>query len=195
LGRLREAPFEVRLAATLFLLLLGVADLFGAWEVKNFAGFTPRTVAATVAAGHDSMPSMSMPGPGHAGAATKVEEHPVDLSALDRPHHTIGRDLLVQDTHVHVPVYSLTAMALSLLVFGLRLSSRTRSALVLLAFAAPFADFVGLWGAQLCPGLAVPFGALTVAGGFAMGLAYLCVLVLTLAQCWFSRSRQEDSHA
>jgi hypothetical protein len=197
LGRLREAPFEVRLAATLFLLLLGVADAFGAWEVKNFAGFTPRTVAATVAAEPEdsAMPPMSMPGPGHAEAATKVEEHPVDLSALDRRHHTIGRDLLVQDTHVHIPVYALTAAALSLLVFGLRLSSRTRSALVLLAFAAPFADFVGLWGAQLCPRLAVPFGALTVAGGFAMGLAYLFVLVLTLAQCWFSRSQEEDSHA
>ena len=193
MGRLREAPFEVRLAATLFLLLLGVADVFGAWEVKNFAGFTPRTVAATVAAGHESMPPMPMPD--HAGAVSKAEEHPVDLAELDRPHHTIGRDLLVQDTHVHIPVYSLTAMALSLLVFGLRLSSRSRSALVLLAFAAPFADFVGLWGAQLCPGLAVPFGALTVAGGFAMGLAYLFVLVLTLAQCWFSHSQEDDSHA
>jgi hypothetical protein len=192
MGGLRQAPFEVRLAATLFLLLLGVADLFGAWEVRNFAAFTPREVAATVAAEREApmpaMPEMSM-------KASKAEERPVDLQALDRPRHTIGRDLLVQDTHVHIPAYALTAAALSLLVFGLRLSSRARSGLVLLAFAAPFADFVGLWGAQLLPRMALFAGALTVAGGFAMGLAYLLVLVLTLVQCWFSHSRKETSHA
>ncbi len=195
MGGLRQAPFEVRLAATLFLLLLGVADVFGAWEVRNFAAFTPRAVAATVAVERENpMPAMPMEGMSQP-AASKAEEHPVDLQALDRPHHTIGRDLLVQDTHVHVPAYALTAAALSLLVFGLRLSSRARSALVLLAFVAPFADFVGLWGAQLFPRVGVPFGALAVAGGFAMGLAYLFVLVLTLFQCWFSRSREVHSHA
>jgi hypothetical protein len=189
MGGLRQAPFEVRLAATLFLLLLGVADLFGAWEVRNFAAFTPGAVAATVAA-EPAEPAMSM-----AGMTSKAEEHPVDLQALDRPRHTIGRELLVQDTHVHIPAYALTAAALSLLVFGLRLSSRARSGLVLLAFAAPFADFVGLWGAQLFPRVALFAGIVTVAGGFAMGLAYLLVLVLTLVQCWFSRPRKEASHA
>ncbi|HZF12373.1 MAG TPA: hypothetical protein VFE33_26595 [Thermoanaerobaculia bacterium] len=197
MGGLRQAPFEVRLAATLFLLLLGIADLFGAWEVKNFAAFTPRAVAATVAAEREAspMPAMKMAGVNHAGMASTAEEHVVDLSTLDRPRHTISRDLLVQDTHVHIPAYALTAAALSLVVFGLRLSSRARSAVVLLAFAAPLADFVGLWGAHLFPAAALLFGTLTVAGGFAMGLAYLFVLVLTLAQCWLSRPREEDSHA
>jgi hypothetical protein len=189
MGGLRQAPFEVRLAATLFLLLLGVADLFGAWEVKNFAAFTPGAVAATVAT------EPTMPMDGHAGMTSMAEEHPVDLKTLDRPRHTISRELLVQDTHVHVPAYALTAAALSLLIFGLRLSSKMRSALVLLAFAAPFADLAGLWGAQLFPSVALLSGAVTVAGGFAMGLAYLFVLVLTVAQCWFSRSREENSHA
>lgn len=196
MGGLRQAPFEVRLAATLFLLLLGIADVFGAWEVKNFAAFTPRAVAATVAAEREAparptMPqtqTMSMGGPDHAGMThSTAEEHAVDLATLDRPRHTINRDLLVQDTHVHIPAYALTAAALSLVVFGLRLSSRARSAVVILAFAAPFADFAGLWGAQLCPAAAVPFAALAVAGGFTMGLTYLFVLALTLAQCWLSR--------
>ncbi len=189
MGRLPGAPFEVRLAATLFLLLLGVADLFGAWEVKNFAAFTPRAVAATVA--EDRGAPMAAMGHG----ASRAEEREVSLGALDAPRHTIGRDLLVQDTHVHVPAYALTAAALSLIVFGLALSSRTRSLLVALAFAAPFADLAGLWGAQLVRPLAFVFGLVTVAGGFAMGFAYLLVLVATLAQCWFAGARKEDLHA
>lgn len=189
MGRLPGAPFEVRLAATLFLLLLGVADAFGAWEVKNFAAFTPRAVAATVA-GEERTP-MAMVGHG----SSRAEEREVDLAALDRPRHTIGRDLLVQDTHVHVPVYALTGAALALLVFGLRLPSRARSALVALAFVAPFADLAGLWGAHLVRSSALLFGWMTVAGGFAMGLAYLLVLVLTLVQCWLPDSGKERSHA
>lgn len=189
MGKLPSAPFEVRLAAVLFLLLLGVADLFGAWEVKNFADFTPRGVAATLR-------------PPEARAMTMCEhcssmaaEHEVDLAALDKPRHTIGRDLLVQDTHVHIPAYALTAAALSLIVFGLALPGAARSAVVALAFAAPFADFVGLWGAELWPGHGLLFGGLTIAGGFSMGLAYLVVLVLTLVQCALARTSKEGLHA
>src|SRR5436309_1657576 len=113
MGRLPQAPFEVRLAATLFLLLLGVADLFGAWEVKSFADFTPRGVAATVEV--DAGRPMAI----CAHCSAMAAEHEVDLASLDRPRHAIGRELLVQDTHVHVPAYALTALALSLIVFGL----------------------------------------------------------------------------
>ncbi len=189
MGKLPQAPFEVRLAATLFLLLLGVADLFGAWEVRNFADFTPRGVAATF--GRQEAPPMAMCE--HCGS--RATERAVDLAALDQPRHTIDRDLLVQDTHVHVPAYALTALALSLIVFGLALRSAARSAVVALAFAAPFADFAGLWGAQLWPRHGPLFGGLAVAGGFAMGLAYLVVLVFTLVQCWFPRSGKEGRRA
>jgi hypothetical protein len=187
MGKLPQSPFEVRLAATLFLLLLGVADAFGAWEVKNFAAFTPAATAATVAPEeHHAMsmaPGMSM---------SMAMEHPVDLATLDRPHHVISRDLLVQDTHVHIPAYALTAAALALVVFGLRLASRTRSLLVLLAFGAPGADFAGLWGAHLLPAHGTAFGALTVAGGFSMGLAWACVTLVTLVQCWWRRHPQGE---
>jgi hypothetical protein len=189
MGKLPQAPFEVRLAAILFLLLLGVADLFGAWEVMNFADFTPRGVAATFQ--REEARPMAMCE--HCGS--RATEREVDLAALDRPRHTIDRDLLVQDTHIHVPAYALTAAALSLIVFGLALRSAARSAVVALAFAAPFADFAGLWGAQLWPRYGLFFGGLAVAGGFAMGLAYLAVLVLTLVQCWFPRHRKESPRA
>ena len=183
MGRLPDAPLEVRLAATLFLLLLGLANLFGAWQVRNFAAFTPRGVAETVAPEgrehtvHDAHRAMG--------------ERPVDLADLDHSRHRIDRQLLVQDSHVHIPVYAITAALLSAILFWLRLSSRGRAALVLLLFAAPFLDFAGLWGAHL--GEAPLFwGLVAVAGGFAMGTAYLIVLAMTLSQCWFrSRGKQD----
>ena len=189
MGKLPGGPPEVRLAATFFLLLLGLANFFGAWEVKNFSSFTPQGVAATVAP--EEHHPMAMRCPMCSGSV----EVPIDLDTLDRPKHTIGRDLLVQDSHVHIPVYSLTAGALSLLVFGLALSSAARSGLVTLAFAAPVLDFLGLWGAHLAPRLGVFFGAITVLGGSAMGLAYVIVLWFTLSQCWLQRSRKELPHA
>lgn len=182
LGRLPESPYEVRLAATLFLLVLGVADVFGAMQVASFGSFTPTGVARTVA----GRPSQ----PGSALGPTVATETPVDLADLDRTEHHIHRELLVQDTHVHLPAYAMTAGFLALIVLGLRLPSRGRSALIALAFAAPCADFAGLWGAHLVPGMGVAFGALAVAGGFAMGLAYLAVLALTLSQCWLTGAKE-----
>jgi hypothetical protein len=187
MGQLPRAPFELRLAVTLFLLLLGVADLFGAWQVANFASFSPAGVARAVAppgGGHPALPA------GGAGG-----ERPVSLADLDREGHHIARELLVQDTHVHVPVYALTAAALALVVCGLDLRSRVRSLLVWLAFAAPAADFAGLWGAHLFPAGGAAWGTLAVAGGLAMGLAYTAVLVVTLRQCWLSNPHKENSHA
>jgi hypothetical protein len=187
MGRLPQSPPEVRLAATLFLCLLGVADFFGGWQVKNFAAFTPRGVAATVApaASH----SMAM----ECCNVTAVEETPVEPASLDRPAHRIDRELLIQDTHVHVPVYAMTAAFLALILFGLRLSSRLRTGLVLLAFAAPFLDFAGLWGAHLATGRAAFFAALAIGGGFAMGICYAVVFLLAIAQLWFSS--REKIHA
>jgi hypothetical protein len=186
LGKLPGSPLEVRLAATLFLLLLGVADLFGAWQVKNFSSFTPAGVKETVGPDeHHAMGMSGRPMTGH--AMSSADEKEIDLASLDRPRHHIGAELLVQDTHVHVPVYALTAAALSLLAFGLVLPSRVRSLIVVLAFAAPAANFIGLWGAHLFHRAGSLFGLLAVAGGFAMGLAYLIILAATLAQCWFAR--------
>ncbi len=187
MGRLPESALEVRLAATLFLLLLGLADIFGAWQVSNFAAFTPRRVAAAVAP--DVHREVAMP----CCRPSAARERPVDLTMLDSPRHQISRELLVQDTHVHVPAYAMAAAFLALIVFGLSLSRRARVTIVLLAFAAPFFDFVGLWGAHLYPAGGVLFGALTIGGGFAMGLKYLVVLTLVLKQCWFRERR--NTHA
>ncbi|HKI87343.1 MAG TPA: hypothetical protein VKA53_11430 [Thermoanaerobaculia bacterium] len=177
MGKLPASPLEVRAAAVLFLLLLGPANFFGAWQVKNFASFTPAGVAATVAPG----------GPGEsdtsAASTSSATEQPISLAALDQPRHHIEQKLLVEDSHVHIPVYAMIAALLSLVIFGLRLSSRVRVLLVAAAFAAPFLDFAGLWGAHLFPNAGVAFGTVAVVGGFAMGAVYTVVLFVTLYQC------------
>lgn len=187
MGKLPQSPLEVRLAVTLFLGLLGIADFFGGWQVRNFAAFTPRGVAATVAP--EEHHAMAM----ECCTVTSTQENPVEPASLDHPSHRITRDLLVQDTHVHVPVYAMTAAFLALVLFGLRLSSRVRTGLVLCAFAAPFLDFAGLWGAHFAPDLGAIFGALAVAGGFAMGICYLVVFLIAMAQLWLPS--KENSHA
>jgi hypothetical protein len=203
MGKIPGGPLELRLAATLFLLLIGLADLFGAWEVRNFAAFTPSGVADSVAPAGREGHLMSMPGherndmsmPGHEGhdMGSSSGEKPIILEVLDKPRHHIDRELLVQDSHVHIPAYAMTAAFLSLIVLGLRLSSRARAALIILAFAAPFLDFFGLWAAYLWSGVGVVWATVALVGGFLMGLVYLAVLVCTLWQCWFRR--QGETHA
>lgn len=182
LGWLPESPFEVRLAVVLFLALMGLAEVFGAWQVKNFAAFSPTGIASTVAPGG---PPADAPGDASAG------ETPVSLQELNTPARHIERDLLVQDTHVHVPAYALTAAALSLIVLGLRLGSGWRTALIAGAFFAPLADFAGLWGAHLVPSAGTAFGALAAFGGFGMGLVYTVIAVLAVSQCWRRKPREE----
>ncbi|HEY6931007.1 MAG TPA: hypothetical protein VJA66_15140 [Thermoanaerobaculia bacterium] len=208
MGKIPSGPFEVRLAATLFLLLVGLANLFGAWEVRNFSAFTPGGVAASLApagvegtgmsmhdmpmGGREGHDMSSMGHEGHDMTASSAEK-PISLETLDRPRHHIDRDLLVQDSHVHIPAYAMTAAFLVLIVFGLKLSSRTRALLVLLAFAAPFLDFLGLWTAHLSRRASFAGGLLAVGGGFLMGLVYLIVLASTLWQCWLHRQGETDA--
>lgn len=178
LGWLPGSPFEVRLTVLLFLALLGLADVFGAWQVKNFAAFSPAGIASTVAPGG---PPAGVPDSESKG------ETPVTLNELNTPARHIERDLLVQDTHVHVPAYALTAAVLSLIVLGLRLTSGWRTVLIASAFFAPLADFVGLWGAHLLPSAGTAFGALAAIGGFGMGLVYTVIAIVASYQCWRRR--------
>ena len=187
MGKLPGSPFETRLAATLFLLLLGLANVFGAWQVADFAAFSPSGVAATVAPA--TRHEMTM----ECCTMSTVAETAIDPESLNRREHRISRDLLVQDSHVHIPVYAMTAALLALVVLGLDLSSRVRATLVLLLFAAPFLDFAGLWGAHLAPSAGAAFGGLAVVGGFAMGAAYLAVLGLAVHQLWIRRREPLDA--
>jgi hypothetical protein len=174
---LRHADVRVKWLVTCLLATFGIAYGFGAWMVGLYAGFTPKSVATTY--GEAEM-AMHMP-----PESTVVVEHPVTIGELaEEDHHTVDLDLLVQDTHVHVPMYGVIAAALWVVVLGLALSSKAALALVTLLFAAPWLDFAGMWLTKIAsPGFAV----VTLAGGWAMGVGYLVVTVVALWQMWGRR--------
>ena len=171
---LRTVDPKVKWLVTCLLVTFGIAYLFGAWMVGLYAGFTPRGVAATY-----SGPAMTMPMPPE---STVVVEHPMTLAQFGAgEHHTVDLDLLVQDTHVHVPMYGVIAAALSLVVLGLDLPSGGGYALITLLFLAPWLDFAGMWLTKLA---SPHFAVLTLMGGWAMGLAYTIVTGAALWRMW-----------
>ena len=171
---LRRADARVKWLVTCLLATLGLGYLFGPWMVGLFSGFTPQSVAVTFAS-----PEMHMAMP---PASTMVMEHPMTLQEFGaHDHYTVDRNLLVQDTHVHVPIYGIIAAALSLVVLGLDLARRWGYALITLLFAAPWLDFAGMWLTKL---VSSGFAVLTVAGGWAMGFAYTIVTGVALWQMW-----------
>lgn len=174
LYQLRQADSRVKWLVTCLLATFGLAYLFGGWMVGLFAGFTPKDVVATYAAPEMHM---AMP-PGN----TEDMEHMMTLHEMGaEDHYTVDRNLLVQDTHVHVPIYGLIAAALSLVVLGLDLSRGWGYALITLLFAAPWLDFAGMW---LTKFVSSKLAVLTVAGGYAMGLAYTIVAAVAMWQMW-----------
>ena len=181
---LRSSDLRVRWLVTLLLATFGVSYLFGAWMVGLYAGFAPKTVAATYGPAGDEAAMMHMRMPPE---STVVTEHAVtidEMAGADEQHH-IDTDLLVQDTHVHMPMYALIALCLSVITLGLAISRRAGLALITLLFAAPWLDFVGMWLTKLVsPGFAI----VTLAGGWAMALGYSIVAVIATYQMWWRRN-------
>lgn len=174
---LRQADRLVKWLCSCVLATFGLAYAFGAWMVALYAGFTPHAVAATY--GEPEM-AMAMPPP-----STVVVERSVPLTEFMQGEiHTVDRDLLVQDTHVHVPMYGIIAALLSVIVLGLALPRTAAYGLILLLFAAPWLDFAGMWLTKLA---SPRFAVLTVLGGWAMGAGYTVVTGLALWQMWFTR--------
>jgi hypothetical protein len=111
-----------------------------------------------------------------------IVQHPVTPGDLAREeHHTVDRDLLVQDTHVHLPMYGVIAAALAVVVLGLALPPWAGYTLIGLLFAAPWLDFAGMWLTKL---VSPAFALVTVAGGWAMGAGYTIVAALACWQMW-----------
>ena len=171
---LRRSDPLVRWLVTLLLCTLGVAYAFGAWMVGMYAGFTPRSVAATYVE-----PTMTMPMPAE---TTMVVEHELTSLEMGREEqHRVDRALLVQDTHVHVPMYGVIATVLSVVALGLAIPRWMGFGLITLLFAAPWLDFMGMWLTKLA---SPHFAVMTLAGGWAMGLGYTIVSVLAFWQMW-----------
>jgi hypothetical protein len=174
---LRRADVRVKWLVTCLLATFGLSYLFGGWMVALYAGFTPRSVAATYAG--EEM-HMAMP-----PDTTVVVEHPMTMGDIEESEtHQVDRDLLIQDTHVHVPMYGVVAALLSLVVLGLALPRGGHVGLITLLFTAPWLDFAGMWLTKL---VSRDFAIVTLAGGWAMGLGYLIVTAVAVRQMWFTK--------
>jgi hypothetical protein len=116
--------------------------------------------------------------------STVVIEHPMTMTDFAQTErHMVDLDLLVQDTHVHVPMYGVIAALLSVVVLGCGLSRGWTLGLITLLFASPWLDFAGMW---LTKFVSPHFATVTVAGGWAMGLGYLIVAGIAVRRMWFS---------
>ena len=176
---LRRSDARVRWLVTLFLATLGTSYVFGAWMVGLYAGFSTSAVAQTYGPAGESSMAMQMP-----PDTTMVAERDISPAEMGEEQHHVDRNLLVQDTHVHMPMYAVIAAALSLIVLGLNVSRSVGLALIALLFAAPWLDFAGMWLTKLA---SPRFAIVTLAGGWAMGLGYTIVAALALWQMWRPR--------
>jgi hypothetical protein len=172
---LGRSDIRVRWLVTLLLATLGTSYLFGAWMVGLYAGFSTRKVAETYGPAGEAM-MMQMP-----PDTTMQVEQDVSLSEMTEEQHHVDRNLLVQDTHVHMPMYAVIAACLSVITLGLRVPRSGGLAIIALLFAAPWLDFAGMWLTKLA---SPRFAMVTLAGGWAMALGYTIVAALALWQMW-----------
>lgn len=180
---LRHSDLRVRWLVTLLLATLGTSYLFGAWMVGLYAGFSPNKVAETYGPAGETMMAMQMP-----PDSTVVTERPVSMAEMGEEHHHVDMDLLVQDTHVHMPMYAVIAACLSVIALGLAIPRSASLAIIAVLFAAPWLDFAGMWLTKLA---SPRFAIVTLAGGWAMALGYTIVAVLATYQMWW---RKPDPH-
>lgn len=181
LGRLDT---RLKWAITCLLLTFGLAYLFGGWMVAMYAGFTPGRIAR-------SYVEPSAPAAPETTTVTRHQMQMSDFAAADTNEvHLVDTKLLVQDTHVHVPMYGIIAAVLSLVVVGLGLTRAWGFTLITLLFAAPWLDFSGMW---LTKFVAAPFAVLTALGGWTMGLGYTVVTLLALRRMWLRTTERRTT--
>ena len=181
---LGQQDARVKWHVTCLLGTFGLAYLFGGWMVALYAGFTPARVAK----------SYVEPTVAAAPETTMVMEHPMQMSEFGAGDtsevHLVDLKLLIQDTHVHVPMYGVIATLLSIVVLGLGLSRRAGFLLISLLFAAPWLDFAGMWLTKFASS---HFAVLAVAGGWSMGLGYTIVALLALRRMWLMPRAERSS--
>ncbi|MFQ5708572.1 MAG: hypothetical protein ACE5HO_14040 [bacterium] len=171
---LTKASSPIKLLSTLFMLGIGISYFFGLLMVVTWVGLTPNKVTQTLS---------KQPGPSEAvGQESTVTEEPINLNEEIEVPHLIDRNLLVQDTHVHLPVYSLIAVVLALIAAGIELKTSIKMWLIAFLFLGGWLDFLGMWGVKY---LAAGFAYVTLAGGWIMFVSWLLVAVLAMRQMWF----------
>jgi hypothetical protein len=177
---LRYSDLRVRWLVTLLLATLGTSYCFGAWMVGLYAGFSPGKVAETYGRTGEAPMAMQMP-----PDSTMVMERPVSMAEIGEDQHHVDLNLLVQDTHVHMPMYAVIAACLAVIVLGLTMPRWAGLSLIALLFAAPWLDFAGMWLTKLA---SPRYAIVTLAGGWAMALGYTIVAAVAMWQMWKPRA-------
>jgi hypothetical protein len=167
---LRKADFSVRLAAVLFMLVLGYAYSFAFLMVREWAGLTPARVAATYVPPPEIEQSAL---PQESQSSTES----LDLGSMGDMVHQVDTSLLIQDSHIHIMIYAIVAALQSLLILGLEWPAGWRNTVITAAFGFGALDFAGQW--LMKAGIA-GFAWLTLASGWGMSAVYLTVLIGTL---------------
>ena len=173
---LKTAPAPVKLLASLIVVGIGISYIFGLLMVVLWVGLTPGKVVQTY----------SQPKPAQVTQQeSRVTETPIDLDTEIMTPHTIDRELLIQDTHVHLPVYTLIAAVLSVIAIGLDMRSGNKMWLICALFVGGWLDFLGMWGVKY---IHAWFAFVTLAGGWMMFASWLVVTALATKQMWFDRN-------
>lgn len=167
---LRKTDPSVRLAAVLFLLVLGYAYVFAFLMVKEWAGLTPSRVSRTYAPATEVRE-------GALPEATESSTRPIDLGSMDQEVHRVDTSLLIQDSHIHIMIFAIVAALQTLVILGLEWPPWWRNAVIAAAFGSGALDFSGQW--LMKAGLG-GFAWLTILSGWLMTGVYVVVLVGTL---------------
>jgi hypothetical protein len=173
---LRHADTRVKWLVTCLLATFGVTYLFGSWMVDLYAGFTPHDIAVTYASPEMNMAAMSME-----PESTTVTEHAMSMGEMGAEAYTVDRKLLIQDTHVHMPMYGIIAATMSIIVLGLDMKRNHTFTLITLLFAAPWVNFGGMWATKL---LSAKLAFLTLLGGYIMAFDLTLVTAIAMWQMW-----------
>jgi hypothetical protein len=180
---LRQANRSVKLAALLFLLVLGSAYVFAFLMVKTWSGLTP----ARLQAGYVPKPGMNEM---HMPAESRATTQPLDLGKVPEMQHTVDTNLLIQDSHIHIMIYGIVAALLTLIILGLEWPAWWRDTMIVANFGFGVLDFVGQWLMKFGVG---GFAWLTIASGWGMSLVYLIILYSTVRALLAGRSSRSNA--
>jgi hypothetical protein len=178
---LRDADRSVKLAAVLFMLVLGYAYIFAFFMVKQYAGLTPANVEKTYVPHRIETSKL----PQTSSSTTQA----LDLSTMKQEHHRVDTQLLIQDSHIHIMIYAIVAALQTLVILGLGWSPGFRDLVILCAFGSGALDFAGQWLMKAGIG---GFAWLTLCSGWLMTLVYVVVLIGTL-RAVFGNKRKRDA--
>lgn len=168
--RLAAADRSVKLAALLFLLVIGCGYTFSFLMVRTYAGVSPSAVQATY------VPPPGIEESALPETATSTTQS-LDLGSMTQEHHTVDRDLLVQDSHVHILMFAVIAAVQAVIILGLDWPGWLRETMIVAAFGFGALDFTGQWLMHLGAGM---FAYLTITAGWGMAAVYLIVLFSTI---------------